>query len=204
MVRLAALTKGEMNLALQVAFADILGNEPVESLIRGFDLAERSCTFLPSPAELLRLAGRSPEQLEEQEIAGAWNGVLDHLAKYGTSGVMPKENCRICGGNRSIPVWDNPLEAEKVAHKSISELVFSDIEALLRKVKAGEISIPDRGIACECTRPRLVPELPRMTKAAMREIGGLEAVEATAPEFKRKLREEFAQAYKRAKLEGER
>ena len=57
-----------MDVTQQVAYAEILGGEPVDALVRGFDLAERSCTFLPSPAELLKLAGRSPKQLEEQEI----------------------------------------------------------------------------------------------------------------------------------------
>jgi len=161
-VRLAAVTNATIDPPKIAAYVDILGSEPVPALIRAFELAERACTWFPSPAELLKLAGRSPEQLEEQEIACVWSFVRDYIAKHRVHG-MPR--------------------SERVQPKDCGECRDG-----WRVSKTGN-SVK----RCPCTECRVAPapEIPATIKAALGEIGGLQAVRDTTPEFQLRLRDAF-------------
>lgn len=174
--RLAAVTKATVDEGVHGIYADTLEEIDLETLLRVFDRAERTCRFLPTPAELREMAGL----WDGAEIDKAWTWVQDYLAKHGPEGrehiTSKTTDCGgACGGTGWVDV-----------------------------VKDGK-NWGVTGCSCRAVVKLAAPEIPGRIRYTLRAMansvtGALEMIQETPASFQGKVRRDFNEAYQRAQI----
>lgn len=176
------MTKATPDVTTLLAYADNLEELPIEALVEAFERAETVCQYLPTVPELREMVGHHVAHLEELELDAAWAWVQDYIAKFGPDGEphkLPKltdkqrESCERCNG-----------------------CGFVDAAKGMKKCPCREASVD------------YPPLMPTLTEYALRQMANnardaMRLIQGANGQYvhkQNKLRGQFNEAYRRAKL----